>query len=76
MSQSNRRLIHHYSQTDTGPYVHHISSNPNMTVDETITLTRSDDQSITVSSGADTFTIAFCKVPRVSGNAERRFQRV
>ncbi|KAJ4362751.1 hypothetical protein N0V85_009344, partial [Neurospora sp. IMI 360204] len=42
----------------------------------TIKLTRSDDQSITVSSGTDTFTIAFCEVPRVSDNAERRFQRV
>ncbi|KAK3502431.1 hypothetical protein B0T13DRAFT_169641 [Neurospora crassa] len=32
--------------------------------------------SITVSSGTDSFTIAFFEVPRVSDNAVRRFQRV
>lgn len=44
--------------------------------DKTIKLTRSDDQSITVSSGSDTFKITFCEVPRVSDNADRRFHRV
>ncbi|EGO58840.1 hypothetical protein NEUTE1DRAFT_120770 [Neurospora tetrasperma FGSC 2508] len=47
-----------------------------MSVDKAIKLTRSNDQSITVSSGTDTFTIAFFEVPRVSDNAVRRFQRV
>ncbi|KAK1780210.1 hypothetical protein QBC45DRAFT_391699 [Copromyces sp. CBS 386.78] len=47
-----------------------------MSVDKRIKLTRSDDQSITVSSGTDTFTITFCEVPRVSDNAERRFHRI
>ncbi|KAK3399915.1 hypothetical protein B0T20DRAFT_350909 [Sordaria brevicollis] len=47
-----------------------------MALDKTIELTKSDDQSITVTSGTDTFTITFFEVPRVSDNAERRFQRV
>lgn len=47
-----------------------------MSVAKAIKLTRSNDQSITVSSGTDTFTIAFFEVPRVSDNAVRRFQRV
>ncbi|KAK3487490.1 uncharacterized protein B0T23DRAFT_398204 [Neurospora hispaniola] len=47
-----------------------------MSVDKAIKLIRSDDQSITVTSGTDTLTIAFFEVPRVSDNAERRFQRV
>lgn len=47
-----------------------------MTVGKAIKLTRSDDQSITVTSGTDTFTLTFFEVPRVSDNAERRFQRV
>ncbi|EAA33185.2 hypothetical protein GE21DRAFT_5510 [Neurospora crassa] len=47
-----------------------------MSVEKMIKLTRSDDQSITVTFGTDTFTIAFFEVPRVSDNAERRFQRV
>ncbi|KAK3956626.1 hypothetical protein QBC32DRAFT_330513 [Pseudoneurospora amorphoporcata] len=47
-----------------------------MSVDKTIKLTRSDDQSITVSSGTDNFTITFYEVPRVSDNAERRFHRI
>lgn len=47
-----------------------------MSVDKTIKLTRSNDQSITVSSGTDTFTIAFFEVPRVSDNTKRQIHRV
>ena len=47
-----------------------------MSVDKIIEWTRNDDKSITVSSGTDDFKIVFCEVPRVSDNAERRFQRV